>query len=162
AIAWSSAGGSRVLTGVLRTAFNSQGGIAVLGWPTSDASCAGSVCSQSFQSATVYDVSGSAFVVDARLAPAYSASGGPTGTLGVATTGLISIAASGGGLAQIFTGGAILSSPTGGVRVLTAAMRTAFNARGGIAVMGWPISDMTCSAGTCTQSFRNGAVSIPQ
>ncbi|HLP23971.1 MAG TPA: hypothetical protein VK139_08040, partial [Microbacteriaceae bacterium] len=158
AIASTAAGGTRVLSGAIRTAFNARGGISTLGWPTSDPACDGSICRQVFQFGTLFAGTGVDYLVDNRIAPTYIAAGGPGGSLGVPTSGLLTLSVRGGGVAQYFANGVLVSSAAGGARALTGTLRNAFNARGGISALGWPTGDPTCAGASCVQAFQAGTL----
>lgn len=155
-----SGAGAFAITGAIRTAFNTAGGIGgAPGWPTGAASCdAGNTCSQAFTGGTVVvSPSGEARFLDARISGVYlSDSAGFGRPLG----GLASISAWGeDGVVQAFDGGAIAWSPSGGAHALRGDMRAQFGALGGIAGQpGWPVGDMSCTADGCIQRFRGGLV----
>ncbi|MFZ4893237.1 LGFP repeat-containing protein [Plantibacter sp. Mn2098] len=162
AIAFSVGGGAQLLTGDIRNAFNAAGGIAgMLGWPTGPQTCApdGS-CSQSFTGGgVIWSKAKGAFVIPTGIMGAYTAAGGSSGALGWPQTTPIPLA---GGLVQAFDGGAIAWSQATGGFALQGAVRTYFNAQGGITgPLGWPTGKAACdTAGVCTQSFVGGTVVV--
>lgn len=160
AIVVSDVGGAHSITGEIRRLFNAAGGISgPPGWPLGDATCSGDSCSQVFQGGTVYLLGSSGWFIDGRIAGAYQQAGGVSGSLGRPVTNANSVSSNGGGLVQAFTNGAIAWSASGGAHVVSGEVRGYFNSIGGIAGSpGWPTGDMTCSAGTCIQSFTGGTI----
>jgi uncharacterized protein with LGFP repeats len=162
-IAWSPGNGAHVLSGDMRAYFNSVGGIAgVPGWPTGPMVCSEGYCAQTFSGGVAYLGGGFSAFVDPRLVSAYAASGGILGALGGATTKTISLTASGGGLVQAFSGGAIAWTQGAGAVSIASPIREIFNEQyGGLAgSLGWPISQASCFEGLCQQLFQGGSISI--
>ncbi|WP_336027888.1 hypothetical protein [Geodermatophilus sp. FMUSA9-8] len=113
-----------------------------LGYPTGAAQTAGGVTSQAFERGTVYVSGGRGFSVQAALAGAYQAAGGPAGTLGapVSDTGRTP---DGKATYQHFEGGSIYSTATGGARVLPTAFRDAWALSGfERGPLGYPVADV--------------------
>ncbi|MGY1715089.1 hypothetical protein ACI78R_11575 [Geodermatophilus sp. SYSU D01106] len=113
-----------------------------LGYPTGAAQTAGGVTSQAFERGTVYVSGGRGFAVQAALAGAYQAAGGPAGTLGVpvSDTGRTP---DGKATYQHFEGGSIYSTATGGARVLPTAFRDAWALSGfERGPLGYPVADV--------------------
>lgn len=163
AIAWFPDNGAFVLSGGLRQSFNKVGGFGVLGWPTSNSTCAQSgACSQSFtRGLLTWSAATSGNIILQSLAPSYVSNGGVTGSLGAATTGTISVAANGGGVVQAFSSGALAkknSAPSG--FVLSGAIRSFYALHGGVSGnLGWPTSNQVCSvANSCSQTFERGTI----
>ncbi|MHA6667339.1 LGFP repeat-containing protein [Homoserinimonas sp. A447] len=161
AIAGPSDGAAWPLTGNLRASYNAAGGTTgALGWPVGEGSCAADgECSQPFQAGMAYwsQTRGSAYTAG-TIAKAYESLGGPSGSLGWPTTGIIGFAANGGGQVQGFTNGALASS-LAGAHVVTGDIRAYYNAIGGTAgVLGWPKASQACGDGLCSQVFQNGQV----
>ncbi|MEQ1737583.1 MAG: hypothetical protein ABL886_14410, partial [Rhodoglobus sp.] len=78
--------------------------------------------------------------------------------LGARQSGVIRIAANGGGFGQAFSLGSVYSSSRGTWAVLS-AIRTHYFALGGSAgTLGWPTADAVCAAGACSQTFQGGAI----
>jgi uncharacterized protein with LGFP repeats len=162
AVTASPTAGAHFVTGAIRDSFNASGGIAgPLGWPTTDPSCAtGGSCTQDFQSGTLSGTPSQIIISSKNITTAYDAAGGATGSLGAPVTGVLVQNVNGGGLVRVFEKGAIVSSPTGGTHVLSGAIRTQFNAVGGLAgYLGWPTGDVSCdSSASCSQTFSGGTV----
>jgi uncharacterized protein with LGFP repeats len=86
--------------------------------------------------------------------------GGIAGDLGWPTTDANAFTANGGGTVQGFQGGAVMSS-SGGTFLLTGQLRDGYNAAGSVTgPIGWPTSEQSCTAGTCTQTFQSATISI--
>lgn len=167
AIAWSETRGAFILTGGMRSAFNSFGGIGgSLGWPSGAQLCKTdlSACSQRFQGGTLtWSAKNGGRIVGAELDATFRAQGDAQGALGAATTAVIAFSNNGGGLVQAFDGGAITRAQTASVAYfLSGPIRTAYNAAGGLSgSLGWPTSDQICATdGTsCSQQFQHGTIS---
>lgn len=155
-----SANGTWVVKGPVRTAFNAAGGIeGGLGWATRAEDCADSVlCWQDFVGGRVY---GDGNVMPSAIRDSYIALGDAKGVFGMPHGGVVAVGANGGGLVQPFVGGAIAWSTRGGAHGLAGPVRDYFNLIGGIGGRaGWPIGDETCREGTCSQAFTGGTVYV--
>jgi hypothetical protein len=91
----------------------------------------------------------------AQITALYATNGGSAGALGVATSGIVAFPNAGGGSLQHFANGSIYSSNLGGTWVVMAGpIREQYWAANSIfGVYGWPSSELSCAAGTCTQSY---------
>ncbi len=152
------------VVGIMRAEYSRQGSYnGVLGWPTAGETCANGVCEQRFQGGTIY-VSGSvARTVRSAYDDVYRSLGGPTGSLGLPTSGYIAVSnVNGSGSGQQFARGTIYSSAAGTFAV-TGGVRAAYWAAGSNGGRyGWPSGAATCTSGTCTQAFQGGVISAPQ
>jgi uncharacterized protein with LGFP repeats len=157
-------GAAFFVTGAIRDHYFSLGGAAGrLGYPVGAQQCAdAATCQQEFQFGWIlWTSSGGARVGAPAIDAAYAAAGGPTGVLGARSSGLVYYSSNGGGYAEAFANGAIFYKPAvGGAYVVRGSIRDAYFAAGGAAGRyGWPTSDQTCTAGTCTQQFEGGQIS---
>ncbi|MEQ1735966.1 MAG: hypothetical protein ABL886_06145, partial [Rhodoglobus sp.] len=139
----SSAGAWAVAEPVRGYYFRLGGSLGTLGWPTGDASCVSTTCSQSFQGGTAY-VAGGAGRIGLPEIEAVAAS--KATELGARTSTLIRIPVNGGGYGQVYAMGSIFSSAAGSWAVY-GGIRDYYFAQGGAAgALGWPAGDTTCSA----------------
>lgn len=160
----SSAAGTFTVKDAIRDAHGRSGGVAgPLGWPTSEQSCSGGVCTQSFQNGAIY-VAGSGtprLIASTAITSYYIAAGGPSGRLGLPITDTVPVPSSspnGGGVQVAFQNGLVESSSVG-TFVLTDMIRDAHGRSGGVAgPLGWPKAEQVCSDGSCTQAFQNGII----
>jgi uncharacterized protein with LGFP repeats len=91
----------------------------------------------------VYVTAGGARVVPLVIRDAWAARNWERGPLGYPTSGAVA-GAGGQGLVQSFQGGAVVATPSSGVRVLRGAVLSTWTAAGGSAgVLGWPTGDST-------------------
>lgn len=160
----SSALGTTILAGRIRTAFSAAGGtLGPLGWPTADAVCdPSSRCEQAFQGGLIHEVSGSAFAMTGSVLTTFTNAGGTGGELGWPIGPDISWTANGvSGVYRDFERGIVYSAaPTGSVIVKTGSIRSAYGALGGSSgSLGWPIGNAACDgSGNCTQAFQGGEI----
>ena len=156
----SSSSGTFVLSGAIRTKHAGLGWVrGALGWPTAEAVCSGSTCSQRFQGGVITVRDNVAFASSGAIATKYLAAGGPAGTLGYPIGDIAAITGpNGNGSSQAFQNAQIVSSASG-TFILTGAIRTKHAellwVRG---ALGWPKSDASCSGSTCTQTFQKGTI----
>ncbi|TFD00917.1 hypothetical protein E3T28_07405 [Cryobacterium sinapicolor] len=154
----SSKAGSWVLSGEIRSQLARAGGVTGdPGWATAAQTCDGAgLCTQPFTGGTFFasPAAGGSFVPTALLG-AYTAAGGPAGSLGLPTTAPSTLTVNGGGRVQGFAKGAIAWSSSGGAHVLSGSIRDYYGTVGGIGgSAGWPTSDQLCGAADCSQSFQ--------
>jgi len=156
---YTSSRGAFTVRGLTRTAFFRAGGESgPLGWPVSAATCVNASCTQSFEGGAVYSDARSATSVAAPIYATYAAAGGPTGSMGLPTSAVISYPLPG-RVAQSFAGGTIYASPAGSF-VVRGAVRSAYFAAGGESgSLGWPIAAEVCAGAECSQAFERGTVS---
>jgi uncharacterized protein with LGFP repeats len=155
--------GAHALTGAVQSAWIAQGWEAgPLGYPTGGQVCgvAGG-CSQAFQGGTLYShPTAGTRVVSGTFATTYAAAGGPAGTLGYPTSGLV-CGLKDSGCGMVFQGGKIYESPGNGVHALTGRIHAAWVAQNyELGSLGYPTGDQVCGlAGSgCKQSFQGGTL----
>ena len=159
--------GPFVETGTIRTKHGNLGGVGgPLGWPTAAMQCnlPGNGCAQGFQNGVIYvDDKGMAqAVTDTKVLAAYTALGGPAGSLGYPNSISVPVSQNGGGVAQSFQNGLLNIGPSGPF-VLTGAIRTKDGDLGGVGgPVGWPTGAMHCDlpSGGCAQSFQGGTIYV--
>ena len=139
------------------------GAAGKLGFPVGVQQCASATeCQQEFQFGWILWTSADGARVGApAIDAAYAALGGPGGTLGARTSGLIYYSFNGGGYAEVFANGAVFYKPAAGAHAVLGAVRDVYFGAGGAAgKFGWPTSDESCAAGACTQQFEGGPISV--
>lgn len=159
--------GPFVETGTIRTKHGNLGGVGgPLGWPTAAMQCnlPGNGCAQGFQNGVIYvDDKGVAQAVTAtKVLAAYTALGGPVGSLGYPNSISVPVTQNGGGVAQSFQNGLLNIGPSGPF-VLTGAIRAKDGDLGGVGgPVGWPTGAMHCDlpSGGCAQSFQGGTIYV--
>lgn len=125
ATVFSSAAGAFVVSGAIRTQyFTLQGAWGDLGWPVAAQQCITGGCSQTFQNGAVYSTSSGAVSILGAEYATYNGLGGPTGSLGLPTSGLYNYTQNGGGTARVFQRGSLFTSTAGSFAV-TEPIRTA-------------------------------------
>ncbi len=159
----------------LYSAFLAAGGVNTLGYPTVDTTvCPGNgfgVCNYQLftKNYALFAYSAPAFVSYAVADPFYTkwaSGGGITGALGPAVSAAASVTSQSGitGKQQLFGGGAIYnytpaSATTVATHSVSGAIYTAFRDAGGIASLGFPISDeIVPDSGPHKQLFENGRI----
>ncbi|TPW75992.1 hypothetical protein [Schumannella soli] len=161
---YTSPAGTYRVVGAIRGAYWAAGAAtATTGFPQAEASCAGALCSQKFGGGVVYGTgqatAGYQFV-PAVIDAGYVKAGGPSGAVGLPTSAA-SIASS--GAAQGFAKASIYAGSGLDAQVVRDEIRSAYWGVGGSGSwLGWPTSAQSCAAGSCTQSFQNGVISIKQ
>jgi uncharacterized protein with LGFP repeats len=157
ALAGADGAAAHTLAGVMRSAYNSAGGVnSELGWPAGESSCTAGVCTQQYQNGTIFwSAQYGARASVGAVAVAYAALGATSSALGWPVTGMLSVA---GGRVQGFERGAIASSAAGAF-ALSGPTRDYYNTVGGLGgPLGWPAGALSCTAGTCTQQFAAGTL----
>jgi len=147
------AGTWAVMNGAIRDEYIARSGAnGVLGWPTAEQVCAGTVCYQAFQGGVV---------MPGIIEKLQSDLGGNAGVLGASQGKYEYFAGNGGGVGKRYAHASVMASPsTGSVAVMDGPIRDEYIARGGSnSSLGWPTASQVCSAGTCTQSFQGGNLS---
>jgi hypothetical protein len=157
-VAWSPRTGAHVVPAAVAAAWMPKAEVGGAGYPTGDASCTlpQGGCSQQYERGTYFwsPTTSASLVIDPLLA-AYTAAGGPGGVLGEPVTA----GATEGGR-EDFQHGSIYWSPAGGAHPVTGAIRSSWLGLGGInSLLGYPTSDVSCSSGTCAQTFQSGSIS---
>lgn len=156
---YSSAAGTFTVSGAIRGAYWGAG-TTVLGWPSSEETCSGTICQQTFQKGLITRNTGSGKIdlLTGAIATYYAKKGGVSGTLGAVLSAEARYSENGGATGQVFQGGSVYSSGAGTFTV-SGAMRNAYWATG-TTFVGWPTSEQTCSSTLCTQRFSNGTLSL--
>ncbi len=117
---------------------------------------------QAFSGGSIYWSAGTGAltVYESPLRQAYFRHGGAAGAVGWPVLNQQSVAANGGGIAQLFTGGSIFSSAAGGFVVSGQLRNGYFSQNGALGALGWPKADAVCglAGGACTQAFQGGTV----
>ena len=160
--AYDRSGTTSYLANSLVPAVTALGGEASLGFPTGATAASGTTAYQRFGSSWVFGTSGTATgrTLQDPLATAWSALGGATSYLGVMTAAVQSVSDGRGnsGSVATFTGGAIVSTPTGAFAYPN-IIRTKFLAAGGVTgTLGWPTSNATLANYMWSQTFTGGTV----
>ncbi|MBK0417678.1 hypothetical protein JD276_01325 [Leucobacter sp. CSA1] len=160
----STASGSYVLSGVMRTAFGAHGGLTgTLGWPQSNAvqhTVKGGGSVQAFQGGALVQRNGTTVPVllDGEIRKTFGAAGGLAGTPGWPTGEARTESANGGGVVQGFQNAAIASS-VHGTFMVTGEIRSFYSAQGGLSgALGWPTSAATKVGNEERQSFQGGTI----
>lgn len=164
AIAWSSGTTAYVLTGEIRAAYGSTGGITgALGWPTTDPNAIagnGGGTVQGFQNAAIVSSTAGAYVVSGEIRDQLARAGGVAGEPGWPTG---APACDGTNLCQQpFTGGIIYASPVSGSSFVPTVLIGAYAAAGGpTGSLGLPAtsaSTIAANGGGRVQGFAGGAI----
>lgn len=165
------AGHARVVPSIsdssIRNAYTAAGGVSALGEPTTATTPIlgpnGDGTGQRFaNNAYIHSSASGAFVVQGAMLDAYIAAGWVRGTLGWPTAAAV---CSSGTCSQQFQFGTIILPPSGAARIVPAvtdaAIRAAYDAAGGVAVLGDPViatTQITGPNGDGTgQRFANNA-----
>jgi len=161
-IHWSKASGAYATWGGIMSAWRSADWErGVLGYPVGDEKC-GLVrggCYQSFQRGAIHwSPDTGAHWSRGGIRSKWGKTGWEGGVLGYPTSdekcGLAR-----GGCYQTFQGGTILWSHDSGTHIMKGAIRTAWRASNSEwGALGYPTSDESCSATSCTQSFQGGKI----
>ena len=158
---YSSAAGTFRVQSAVRGLYWALGGSAgSLGWPKGEWTAAtGAVPgSQTFQNGTIFFDGTTAYVGDPAIEQVWWSAGGPSGTLGKKSSGVIVIPQNGGGRGQAFVSGSIYASTAGAFAVSGGVLVTYFANGGSAGSLGWPIAAATCTSGTCVQRFQAGTI----
>lgn len=163
AIVWSPATGAHPSWGAIRETWRSYGfETGGLGYPTTGEICGlrNAGCYQSFQGgAIVWSPATGARISVGGIRTAWAASGFENGALGYPTTNEV-CGLRGGGCYQNYQGGAIIWSPATGARISIGGIRAAWAATGyENGALGYPVSNESCSGGTCSQAYQRGRIS---
>lgn len=150
------------LSNSLAPALATAGGVATLGFPTGTTSVSGTTSFQKFGTSWLFGTTGStaAQILTNPMADVWVTQGGATSYLGVLTGAAQAVndGRGGSGFAATFTGGAIVTGPTG-TFAYPNAMRTKFVAAGGIGgTLGWPTSNASLVTYMWTQNFQGGTL----
>ncbi|MBT2485378.1 MULTISPECIES: LGFP repeat-containing protein [unclassified Microbacterium] len=161
----SSAAGTFASSTTIMTAYSKAGWIrGAMGWPTSAETCAGNICSQSFQHGALQYTKGGAAgppaeVTNAAILKVYNASGAESGPLGYPLQAAKRITdPNGNGYVQQFAGGWIHSSARG-TFASSSQIMAFYSAAGWLrGSLGWPSGVEKCTSLGCTQTFANGTL----
>ena len=156
----STATGAHVVSGAVRSAWWSSGGVSgPLGFPTADVRAVAGGTVAEFQGGAVYaSPSTSAQVVRGAVLAEWQAGGGAGGPLGFPVSGLLTVP---GGTAQAFQGGSIYSSSASGTHALTSQVLLSWWATGGVTgPFGFPVTDVIRVDGGTAVAFQGGSVYV--
>ncbi|MFW3171945.1 LGFP repeat-containing protein [Geodermatophilus sp. CPCC 206100] len=153
--------GPRTVRGAIATRWTAlDGASGPLGDPTAEQSAlAAGGQSQTFAGGLVLaGTTGPARAVLGDIATAYTASGGPTGPLGMPA--MERYATPGDGWTQPFANGRIHSSPATGAHAVLAPLAAVYDAqRGESGPLGYPVGDRAATPGSgWSQEFQNGRI----
>jgi uncharacterized protein with LGFP repeats len=154
-IYWSGATGAHVVWGAILAKYQSLGGPASIGFPTTDEVGVAGGAQSTFTGGSLFwsDRTGARLVWGAILVK-YRAVGGP-GSIGFPTTDEVGVA---GGSRSSFTGGSLLWSERTGARLVIGGILGKYDAFGGPAVLGFPTTDEVQVAGGARSTFTGGSV----
>jgi uncharacterized protein with LGFP repeats len=144
AVYWSTATGTRVVTGAVLTAYDAAGGPAVLGFPIADQGPVTGGEALALQDASIYrSTATGAHTVRGEVRANWWSRGGITGPLGFPTSSTAAVPGLDGTRGQTgsFSGGTLYSSAATGARLLSGDVLSAFRAAGGPSVLGFPVAD---------------------
>ena len=158
---WSKAGGGRAVTGPILAAFDAAGGSAALGFPIADQGPVTGGQALALQDASIYwSAATGAHVTRAEARAAWWALGGIAGPLGFPTADTAAATGFGGVTGQMgrFTGGDVYWSKFTGGRAVTGPIRTAYDAAGGSAALGFPIADQGPVTGGTALALQDASI----
>jgi uncharacterized protein with LGFP repeats/GH25 family lysozyme M1 (1,4-beta-N-acetylmuramidase) len=146
-------------TGIGSLWANMGGQQARLAYPTTDESCAGTTCKQSFRGGTIYwtPATGQSAVYEGAIGALWRAQGAENARLGYPisneTCGVDSCR-------QSFVGGDVLwTASTGAAAVYSGGIGSLWKSLGSEAGrLGFPTNTETCAVSSCTQSFAGGEI----
>ncbi|MGY1804691.1 LGFP repeat-containing protein [Blastococcus sp. SYSU D00922] len=157
-IYWSPSTGSISLTGAVNGSYRAQGAErSALRYPTAEMTCSGTSCRQDFQGGSMtWAADTGPRTTSGAIGALWRAQGGQASALDVANGDMI-CGLAGGGCSQRFKGGAIYWSPASGVHALTGAIGGIWLSEGAErGPLGYPITELVCTAGGCSQDFQAG------
>ncbi|GHE10654.1 LGFP repeat-containing protein [Klenkia taihuensis] len=158
AIYWSPTGGAHALRGSTYSAWARQGyETGGLGWPTSGLQAVGGGTRQDFTGGSIWaSTAGGAHAVRGGTLATWQAAGGPAGVLGFPVSDVGTLRA---GSFQMFTGGAVYTSPSTGSRILRGEIYGAW-ARQGYegGPLGYPVTDVQDLPGGQRSDFTGGSI----
>lgn len=154
ALAKSASGSFHVISGSVRAALASAGGVSgPIGWPTSEVACTGSTCQQSFQngrilatpSTTRFEVP----AVESYLAARNLTRSAPSS---------LNLSGSGGFVTSVSDGSVVVWTRASGALRIAGPERAALARTGGLSgFLGWPSSENICDQ-WCLQHFDGGVI----
>ena len=132
---------------------------ARLSYPSTDETCAGSTCKQSFRGGTIYwtPATGQWAVYNGSIGGLWRTLGAENARLGYPVSNETCLVSS---CRQSFAGGDILwSSATGTAAVYSGGIGSLWRSLGSeLGRLGFPTTTETCAATSCTQSFAGGEI----
>ena len=144
ALYWSSGSGGHVVRGEILSYYEARGGPAVLGFPVADQGPVIGGTALAVQKASIYSSpTTGTHTVHGAVRTAWWGRGGITGPLGFPTADVTAVTGADGssGLVGDFAGGGLYWSAATGARLVEDEILTAYRARGGPAVLGFPTAD---------------------
>lgn len=128
-----------------------------LGRPSADMSCVPATCFQVFSGGTLSGTpSGTVEAVYGAYRDVWSATGGPTGALGLPVDGE---SCNGSNCSQTFQRGVIVWTQANGAVVVADRFLLPWRNQGaGLGRLGAPTAPSSCISGVCSQSFQGGAL----
>jgi uncharacterized protein with LGFP repeats/glucose/arabinose dehydrogenase len=152
---WSGPTGAHLIIGAIQAKFDAYGGPGALGFPTSDEVAVAGGARSTFTGGSIFwSGTTGAHVVIGGILSRYDQLGGPPG-LGFPTTDEIAL---GGGARVSFERGAIIWSPGTGAKYVIGGILAKYDAYGGAARLGYPITDEVGVAGGARSTFTGGSV----
>jgi uncharacterized protein with LGFP repeats len=159
-IGWTATDGNRVTNGGIAARWAAMGAAtSALGYPTADMVCgltAGG-CRQEFQNGTIHwSAAVGAWPVSGDLEAGWTALGGASSYLGY-PAGEAACGLTRGGCRQSFQGGTLAWSTGTGAHAVSGGIGWVWGNMGGErSSLGYPATDMVCTAAGCNQQFENG------
>jgi uncharacterized protein with LGFP repeats len=152
---WSGATGVHLVIGGIQAKYDAYGGPAALGFPVTDEVAVADGARSTFTGGSVFwsGATGAHAVIGGILAR-YDQLGGPPG-LGFPTTDEVGMA---GGARVSFQRGAILWSGGTGAKYVIGGILAKYDAYGGAARLGFPVTDEVAVAGGARNTFTGGSV----
>jgi uncharacterized protein with LGFP repeats/glucose/arabinose dehydrogenase len=152
---WSGTTGVHLIIGGIQAKFDAYGGPGALGFPTTDEVAVAGGARTTFTGGSIF-WSGptGAHVVIGGILGRYDQLGGPS-WLGFPTTDEIGL---GGGARVSFERGAIIWSPGAGAKYVIGGILSKYDAYGGAARLGYPVTDEVGVAGGARSTFTGGSV----
>ena len=164
AVLWSPATGAQVsVSGAIRAAYQASGfENGALGYPRSPQVCGikNGGCYQDFQNGAILwnPATGAQVSVTGPIRTAYQKHGFESGGLGYPTSPQV-CGIKDNGCYQNFQGGAITWTQSAGAHPTAGEIRKKWQATGfETGVLGYPVTDETCTAAKCTQRYQGGRI----
>lgn len=149
------------VSGAFRDLFRTVSGPrGSLGWPIGNVRNVEGGTAQSFQNGLmVLAQTDSAKLVASQFADLYLQFGGIP-TVGLPTSGLVTISANGGGVAQSFSNATMAQRINGGTFMISGPILQKFRSEGALSgKLGWPIGAQNCvNSQNCSQAFQGGTI----
>jgi uncharacterized protein with LGFP repeats len=148
-------GESFMVTPTMQSFLNKAGGVKSLGWPLEEQIVMNSVTSQLFSAGrfVIVDPKKAVLIRESSL-QSFNKAGGFSGFLGKPTAAATTVTAKNGetGYQQIFTGGAILTTPLKSYAI-PSVIWNQYAKAGGAKKLGWPTTKAKFADGKWTMSF---------